>query len=142
MQELTLEAFISMFNPLMHNILKWSDTKKLQRANHSKFVTKELNKAIMLRSKLRKKFLKDRTKESRYKYKKQRNVCAYLLKKAKKNHENIDISNLTDSNKFWKMVKPIFGSKIKSKNSITLVEGTNYSRRRRIGYNIQRVFYQ
>ena len=78
----------------------------------------------MLRSKLRKKFLKDRTKESRYKYKKQRNVCAYLFKKAKKNHENIDISNLTDSNKFWKMVKPIFGSKIKSKNSITLVEGT------------------
>ena len=78
----------------------------------------------MLRSKLRKPFLKDRTEESGRKCKKQRNVCVYLLKKAKKNcYENIDISNLTDSNKFWKTVRRIFGSKIKSKNSVTLVEG-------------------
>ena len=50
----------------------------------------------------------------------------YLLKKAKKDYsENIYISNLTDSNKFWKTVRPIFGSKIKSKNSMTLAEGTN-----------------
>ena len=75
----------------------------------------------MLRSKLRKRFLKDRTEESRCKYKKQRNVCVYLLKKVY--HENIDISNLTDSNSFWNTVKPIFGSKLKSRNSITLVEG-------------------
>ena len=99
--------------------------KKYLRATHSIFVTKELSKAIMLRSKLRKRFLKDRTEESRCKYKKQSNVCVYLLKKNKKEYyENIDISNLTDSNKFWKTVKPIFGSKIKSRNSITLVEGT------------------
>ena len=38
---------------------------------------------------------------------------------------NIDISNLTDSNKFWKTVKPIADSKIKSKKSITLVKGKN-----------------
>ena len=53
---------------------------------------------------------------------KTKTCCVYLLKKAKKDYyENIDISNLTDSNKFWKTVKPIFGSKIKPKNSITLV---------------------
>ena len=75
----------------------------------------------MLRSKLRKRFLKDRTEESRCKYKKQRNVCVYLLKKDY--HENIDMSNLTDSNSFWNTVKPIFGNKLKSRNSITLVEG-------------------
>ena len=86
---------------------------------------KELSKAIMPRSKLRKRFLRDRTEESRCKYKTQRNVCVYLLKKAKKNYyENIDISNLTDSNEFWKTVKPIFRCNIKSKNSITLAEGT------------------
>ena len=79
----------------------------------------------MPRSKLRKRFLKDRAEESRCKYKKQRNVCVYLLKKGKEvYYENFDISNLTDSNKVWKTVKPIFGSKIKSKNSITLVKGT------------------
>ena len=123
LQELTLEAFISMLKTVFekHAPLR----KKYLRANHSKFVTKELSKSIMLRSKLRKRFLKDRRKESRSKYKKQRNVCVYLLKKAKKDYyENIDISNLTDSNKFWKTVKLTFGSKTKSKNRITLVEGT------------------
>ena len=79
----------------------------------------------MILSKLRKRFLKDRKKESRCKCKKQRNVCVYLLKKAKKvYYENIDISNLIDSKKFWKTLKLIFGSRLKSKNSITLVEGT------------------
>ena len=48
-----------------------------------------------------------------------------FIKKAEKvYYENIDISNLTNSNKFGKTVKPIFGSKKKSKNSITLAEGT------------------
>ena len=42
------------------------------------------------------------------------NVCVYLLKKAKKNYENTDISNSTDSKKFWKTLKPIFGSKVKA----------------------------
>ena len=69
--------------------------------------------------------MKNRTEKSRCKYEKQRHFCAYLFKKAKKDYyENIDTSNLTDSNKFWKTMKPIFGSKIKSKSSITLVEDT------------------
>ena len=92
LEELTLEVFISMFKTVFekHATVK----KKYLRANHSKFLTKELSKAVMLRSKLRKRFLKDITEESRCKYKKQ---------KAKKDYyENIEISNLTDSNKFWK----------------------------------------
>ena len=72
-------------------------------------------------------FLRDRTGELRCKYKKQRNVCVYLLKIDKKDYyENIYLSNLTDSNKFWKALKPIFGCKIKSKNSIILIEGTKF----------------
>ena len=100
--------------------------KKHLRPNHSKFVTKEVSKAIMLRSKLRKRFLKDWTEESRCKYKKESIVCVYSLKKkAKKDYyENIGIGNIIDSKKFWKTLRPISGSKIKSKNSITLVEGT------------------
>ena len=84
LQELTFEAFISMFKTAFekHASLK----KKNLRANHSKFVTKERSKerskAIMLRSKLRKQFVKDKTEESGRKCKKQRNVCVYLLKKA------------------------------------------------------------
>lgn len=39
---------------------------------------KGLNKAIMLRTKLRNQFLKNKTLESGIKYKKQRNVCVSL----------------------------------------------------------------
>ena len=39
-------------------------------------------------------------------------------------YENVDISNLTCPNKLWMTMKPIFLSKIKSKNSITLAVGT------------------
>ena len=55
LQELALEAFISMFKTAFekHAPLK----KKYIRANHFKFITKELSKATILKSKLRKKVL-------------------------------------------------------------------------------------
>ena len=43
---------------------------KYQRANHSSFVNKELNKAIMQRSRLRNAYLKDKTRAARPIYKK------------------------------------------------------------------------
>ena len=45
---------------------------------------KDLHKGIMKRSRLRNKFLGDRADISRKEYKKQRNLCVSLLKKAKK----------------------------------------------------------
>ena len=54
--------------------------KKYIRANYSKFVSKELSKAIMLRSKLRNQFLKTKTQESKLKYNKQRNLFKYNKK--------------------------------------------------------------
>ena len=62
---------------------------KFLRANHSKFVTKDVNKAIMLRTKLRNQVLKKRTLEARIKYNKQRNICVSLVKKAKRNYNEI-----------------------------------------------------
>ena len=58
--------------------------KKYLRANHANFVTKQLRKAIMKRSKLRNDFLKDRNDASQSVYRKQRNLCVTLLRKAKK----------------------------------------------------------
>ena len=88
---------------------------KFLRANHSKFATKEVSKAIMLRTKLRTKFLKKKTLESRAKYNKQRNICVSLIKKAKGNYyENLDIKDINDNKKFWATVKPLFSNKIKS----------------------------
>ena len=56
--------------------------------------------------------------------KQKRNVCVYLFKKAKKDYENTDISNSTDSKKFWKTLKPIFASKVKAEYSIILAVAT------------------
>ena len=89
--------------------------KKYIRANHSKLVTKELSKAIMLRSKLRNQFLKTKTQESKLKYNKQRNLCVSITRKAKRSYyENLDLKDITDSKKFWATVKPLFSNKIKS----------------------------
>ena len=97
--------------------------KKYLRANHSKFISRELRKEIMLRSKLRDKFLKDKTNEARTKYRKQRNICVHLLRREKRNYyKDIDLSNVTDSRTFWKTIRPLFVNEIKVKNKITLDE--------------------
>ena len=97
--------------------------KKYLRANHSRFVNKELNKAIMQRSRLRNAYLKDRTRAARIAYKKQRNVCVSILRKSKKcYYENLDTKNITDNKKFWGTVKPLFSNKVRSNTYITLNE--------------------
>ena len=53
------------------------------RANKSAFLTKDLGAAIMQRSKLRQKFLKERTNDSKHLYNRQRNLCVSLLRKTK-----------------------------------------------------------
>ena len=58
--------------------------KKYVKANQASFMNKELKKAIMIRSKLRNKFLKSRSEEDRKTNNKQRNMCIKLLKKTKK----------------------------------------------------------
>ena len=96
--------------------------KKYLRANQGSFMTKKLQKAIMARSRPRNIFLKEKTESSKNRYKKQRNYCVNLLKKAKKDHYNsLDIKTLADNRKFWQTVKPLFSDKIKSKENITLV---------------------
>ena len=97
--------------------------KKNLRSNHPKFISKELSKEIILRSKLRNKFLKDKTNEARTKYRKQRNISVHLLRRAKRNYYNdLDLSNVTDNGKFCKTIRPLFANKIKVKNKITLDE--------------------
>ena len=48
-------------------------------------MTKSLKKGIMLRSRLRNKFLKTKTEESKQLCRKQGNLCVTLLRKAKRN---------------------------------------------------------
>ena len=56
-------------------------------------------------------------------YHKQRNVCTYLIRKAKREYyKNLKPSSITDTKSFWKTVKPFLSDKVNSTESITLFE--------------------
>ena len=83
--------------------------QKFIRTNNSNFMTKGLRQAMMHRSKLKNKFYKLKTESAHDEYRKQRNLCTYLLKKAKKEYySKLNPKNITDNKRFWHTVKPIF----------------------------------
>ena len=60
-----------------------------------RYGTKEaLSKEIMTKTRLRNKFLKDRSEENKKKYSKQRNYCVSLLRKSKSDY----FGNLNEKN--------------------------------------------
>ena len=121
MSDLSVDVFKMIF---LNALNSFAPVKKIYlRANHSKFVNKELSKAMMLRTKLRNKFLKQKTTETRSAYNKQRNICVSILRKAKRSYfENLDIKNLSDNRKFWGTIKPLFSNKVRSNDYIILNE--------------------
>ena len=65
-------------------------------------MNKMLSKAIMQRSKLRNLFPKKRTEENRNSYDKQRNLCATLLRKSKREFfGSLNETEFCDNKKFW-----------------------------------------
>ena len=74
------QHFFNIFINILHKHAHMKE-KYLYRG---KFMTKDLHKAVMKRSRLQNKFLRDMTETFGKEYKKQRNVCIHLLKKAKK----------------------------------------------------------
>ena len=97
--------------------------KKYIRANSSPFMNKTLSKAVMTRSRLRNKFLKNPNNVNRAGYTKYRNYCTRLFKKVKKAFYNsLDPTLITDNRMFWKTVKPLLSEKHFSSNKITLLE--------------------
>ena len=85
-------------------------------------MNKTFSKAIMQRSKLRNIFLKNRTKENRNNYARQRNLCVTLLRKSKRElYGNLNEKKLCDK-KFWGVVKPVLSNKILSNERIPLIE--------------------
>ena len=98
--------------------------RKYIRANEAPFMTKDLHKAIMKRSKLRNKFLKSRSLSDRKNYTSQRNLCKKLLKSTKRTYfNNLDIRKVTDNRTFWKTVVPLFSNKFSKSEKINLTEG-------------------
>ena len=75
------------------------------RAKEAPFMTKELHKAIMKRSKVRNKFLKSKTLSDRKAYTSQRNFCKKLLRNTKRTYfNNLDIKKVTVTKHFGKLL--------------------------------------
>ena len=118
-------AELSEFTEIFLTILdKYAPKKqKFIIANNSNFVTKNLRKAIMERSKLRNKYLRERTSEAKSLYNKQRNLCVSILRKNKRDYfGNLNNKIVTDNRKFWKTISPLFSEKAFHRECITLKE--------------------
>ena len=85
------------------------------------FMTKDLSKEIMTRSRLRNIYSKHKTEENHLASK--INKCVSLLRKTKINYyENLDEKDITDNKKFWKTVKPLLSDKSINSDKIHLIE--------------------
>ena len=92
-------------------------------ANNDPFMNKPFCKAIMVRFRLRNKFLKLKTTKSMLAYKKRKNHCVTLLREAKKSYyEKLHVRSITGNKKFWRHVKSLFSDKIIHSTKITLIE--------------------
>ena len=75
-------------------------------------MTKEVRTSIIIRSKLRNKFLKDKNEQSRNDYQKQRNLRVTLIRRARQQYfSSLDLSLIDDNKNFLKTVTPLFSDK-------------------------------
>ena len=82
------------------------------RGNQSPFMNKDIHKAIMTRTRLRNRFLKEPTQMNRLAHKKQRNYCVSLMRQNKKEYYgSINCNHITDNKNFWRVIKPISQTK-------------------------------
>lgn len=96
---------------------------RIVRGNNAPFFNKDMHKAIMVRSRLKNRYLRDKTRENKLNYNRQRNYCTSLLRRVKRNfYDKLDDSSVTDAKRFWKTVKRFFSNKGTANNSFTLVE--------------------
>ena len=92
--------------------------RKSVRANEASFMTKELHKVVMKRSRLRNKFLKTKSITDRKNYNFQRNYCKKLIRSTKKSLFNdLDISKINDNTSFWKTIVPLFSKNLKKRKN-------------------------
>ena len=92
--------------------------RKCIRANEAPFMSKDLHKAIMKRSKIRNKFVKSRNLSDR------KNFCKKMLKNTKRTcFNNLGIRKVTDNRTFRKIIVPLFSKKFSKSEKINLVDG-------------------
>lgn len=98
------------------------------RGGQVPYMTPQWRRNIRLRNRLWKKYLKQRTESSWLDYKKQRNVCTSLWRKAIAGyfHDKANVSEAKPQ-EFWKLFAPIFKSKYTGHtNDINLIEDNTF----------------
>ena len=127
LENLTNHSFVEFEKVFLKELNKHAPLKKkILRHNNNVFMTKELRKEIMLRSKLKNEFNKERNHINWCNFKRQRYCCLSILRKTKKEYfNNLNIKQVSDNKLFWKSVKPFFSDKASSSSKITLVEENN-----------------
>ena len=109
-------------NLVLHTLDKMAPIKQKHiRNNQSPFINKDIHKAIMTRTRLRNRFLKEPTSINRLAYKQQRNYCVSFMRKNKKQYySSLNVNRITDNKNFWRVVKPNFSNKIVGTNRVIL----------------------
>ena len=87
-------------------------------------LTKEFQKVIYTRSKLKNKTNQNHSRENVLPYKKQRNICVSLRRKSLKKHlRSITEKGINNNKSFWKFIKPFLTNKgFIGSNDIILVD--------------------
>ena len=98
---------------------------KFLRGNNAPFMNPELKKGIYTRTRLKNRLNEHPSKENEIAFKKQRNRCVALRKKAIKNHfKKVTSDGLMSNKAFWDLVKPFLSNKGgMTGNEISLVNG-------------------
>ena len=98
-------------------------TVLMLRHNNKSFITKNLRKTIMHRSKFKNRFNKCRTHENWCNYKTQRNFCVSLFRKTKQQYfKNLNSNDVTENKTFWQTIKPYFNEKGSGSDKTVLSE--------------------
>ena len=79
------------------------------------------NQAIITRTRLKNRFLKEPTPINRLSQKKPRNYCVSLMRENKKQYYgSLNANHIMDNEKFWREVEPNFSNKIVGINRVIL----------------------
>jgi len=122
------DAFEQLIAHISHCLDRHAPLKqKKVWGNQSRFMNKELAKAIMVRSKLKSKYQKTKAKNDRVNYQKQRNLCKKLRDSAIKLDFDKSFADIKNSSKnFYSIIKPYLSNKGSLVTSdIKLVESNN-----------------
>ena len=120
------EADLDFFkNSTFHIFNKLESIKKKYLGrNETPFMTKELRVAVMKKSRLRNKTLRETNQANRDNYKIQRDFCKKLLRKTKNSYfSNLDTKKITDNRTFWKTVVPLFTNRLSKNENIIINKG-------------------